>query len=119
HIGEELHLNCDRSVSLADFAAATRDVERKMPGAEAALLRLGQRSEQFADRIKRLDICHGVRSRCATDRRLIYEYGFLDVMVSREALPCSCGACPVPIRRLLFRLRQGAIKHLMQQSRLA
>ena len=41
-IGQELHLDGDGAIALADFAAAAGDVEGKMPGSVAALLALGQ-----------------------------------------------------------------------------
>ena len=40
NVGQELHLDGDGAVALANLAAAAGDVERKVPGAEAALLGL-------------------------------------------------------------------------------
>ena len=53
-IGEKLHLHGDRTVALAGIAAASRNIERKVPGAEAALLGLGQRGKEVTDPVEGL-----------------------------------------------------------------
>ena len=49
-VGQELHLDRDRAVALAGFAAAAGNVEGKVSGGETALLRFGKGSEQVANR---------------------------------------------------------------------
>src|ERR1019366_6821018 len=65
HIGQELHFDRDRAVALAGIATPARYVERKVSGREAALLRFRQRSKQFADDVKRLDVRDWIRARSA------------------------------------------------------
>ena len=74
HVGQKLHLDRHRAVALARLAAAARDVERKVPGRVAALLRLPRGGEQRADQVERLDVRHRIRTRRAADRRLVHHH---------------------------------------------
>ena len=77
-VGQELHLDGDRSVALADIAAAAGNVEGKVAGSVTALLALRQGREQLANGIERLDVGHGIRARSAPDGRLIDQHDFVD-----------------------------------------
>src|SRR5580658_992039 len=57
HVSEKLHFHGHRAVALASLAAAPGNVERKMPGAESALLRFGSRRKRLADGVESLEIC--------------------------------------------------------------
>ena len=46
HVGQELHLHRDRAIALAGFAAAARNVERKVARRVAALLGFARGGEQ-------------------------------------------------------------------------
>src|SRR5438128_12181512 len=54
-VGEELHLDLHRALTLAGLAASPGNVERKMSGGVAALLRLRCGGEQSADVVERAD----------------------------------------------------------------
>jgi len=80
HVGEELHLDCDRSVAFADIAAASGDVEGEVSGGEAAALRVRLRGEERADVIERFDVGYGIGARRAADRGLIDEDDLIEVL---------------------------------------
>src|SRR4051794_5380543 len=71
HVGEEVHLDLDRAVALARLAAAALHVEREAPGQIAAHLRFLRAGEERADLVEDAGVRSRVRTRCATDRRLV------------------------------------------------
>src|ERR1019366_4732038 len=107
-VGQELHLHRDRAVALACLTTPARNVERKMSRPESALLRLGQGSEQFADRVKRLDIRHRIRPRRPSNRRLVDQHHFLNKLIALQTLPTR-GRPRRSAARLLLRLRQSPV----------
>jgi len=68
-VGEKLHLDRNRPVTLASLAAAAWNVEGEVARAETAFLGLRQRSQEIADGVKGLDIRDRIGARCTTDRR--------------------------------------------------
>src|SRR6202171_6868643 len=69
-VREELHLDRNRTVTLATVAAAAGNVEGEVSRAETAFLGLRQRSKQIADGVKGLDIRDRIGARCSTGGRL-------------------------------------------------
>src|SRR6202140_2170971 len=117
-IGQKLHFHRYRAVSLTSLTTPAGYVERKVSRAESAFLRLRQGSEQIANRIERLDLRHGIRSRSAPNWRLVDQHHFLDKLIALQALPTRRRPRR-SIPRLLLGLRQCPIQHLMEQRRLA
>ena len=70
-VGQKIHLQPVRAVSLARLAAAAGDVEAESARLVAAGLRLGQLGVQIANLVEQLDVGGRVRARRAADRRLI------------------------------------------------
>src|ERR1700730_3316958 len=116
-VREELHLDGNRTVTLADVAAAAGNVEGEVSRAETAFLGLRQRSKQIADRVKSLDIRDRIGARCTTDGRLVNQDNFIDELIAFYAVPRD-GSGLRAVRRLLLGLRQRFVEHLVQQSRL-
>src|ERR1700719_1025256 len=116
-VGEKLHLDRNRTVTLASLAAAAWNVEREVSRAETAFLGLRQRGKQIADGVKGLDIGDRIGARCTTDGRLIHQNNFIDELIAFYAVPGD-GRALRAVRRLLLGLRQRFVEHLVQQSRL-
>src|SRR6267143_39383 len=116
-VGEKLHLDRNRAVTLASLAAAAGNVEREVSRAETAFLGLRQRGKQIADRVKGLDIGDRIGARCTTDGRLVNQNNFIDELIAFYAVPGD-GSALHAVRGLLLGLRQRFVEHLVQQSRL-
>ena len=71
NIRQELHFNPELAFPTAGFTATTLDVERKTPFIVSAQFRVWQAGEQIADHVEHARIGSGVRSRCASNRRLV------------------------------------------------
>ena len=97
HVGEELHFHRNRTVALAGFATAAGNIEREMPGGEAALFRFRQRRKQIADRIEGLDVGDGIRPRSPSDGRLIDQNDLVDEIVAFQFSPTIATAAGVPL----------------------
>src|ERR1700680_2985096 len=99
-VREGLHLDRNRTVTLASVTAAAGNVEGEVSRAETAFLGLRQRSKQIADRVKGLDIRDGIGARRTTDGRLINQNNFIDELVAFYAVPGDGGALGA-VKRLL------------------
>src|ERR1700737_36568 len=99
-VGEKLHLDRNRTVTLASVAAAAGNVEGEVSRAETAFLGLRQRSKQIADAVKGLDIGDRIRARCTTDGRLIHQNNFIDELIAFHAVPGD-GSALRTVARLL------------------
>src|SRR5277367_32956 len=119
NISQELHLDRNGAVAFADIAAAAGDVEGKVSSGEAFAPCVRLRGEECANVIEGLDVSHGIRSRGATDRRLIDEDDVVEVMCSGKlAKEWSRGS--FDLNRLLSeRLHQRPIEDLVDQRGLA
>src|ERR1700686_2068513 len=115
HIGEKLHFDGDGAVTLTVFAEAAGDIEGKISGREAALLRFRQRSKKFADDVESLDIRDRIRPRSAADGRLIDQDDLVKKLVAFNAVPQN-RAGPTAVRLPLGR-GQRPIENVMQQRR--
>jgi len=60
-VGQEVHLDLDLAVALADLATAALDVEGEAPRLVAAGARLGRPREQVADLVEQADVGRRVR----------------------------------------------------------
>src|SRR5229473_5516261 len=108
-VGKKLHLDRNRTVSLASLAAAAWNVEGEVPRAETAFLGLRQRSKEIADRVKGLDIRDRIGARCTTDGGLVHQNNFIDELIAFHAVPRD-GRALSAVRRLLLGLRQSFVK---------
>ena len=70
-VGEKLHLHGHGAVALARLTAAARDIKTEMARAKAMLVRFSNRRKDFADRVKCLDISHGITAGSPANGRLI------------------------------------------------
>ena len=86
HVGQKIHLQLVRAVSLAGFAASARDVEAESPGFVAASFRFGQLRVQIANFVEQLDVRRRIRARRAADRRLIDRDQLVEMLESFDAL---------------------------------
>src|SRR5712671_105434 len=89
NVGEKLHLHRNRAVPLTGLAPAPGNVEGKVSRAETTLLGLGQRGEQIADGVERLNVSHGIRTRRASNRGLIDQHNFVNELVALQTFPRS------------------------------
>ena len=87
-----------------------------MAGAVAPPLRFRLRCEKLADGIEGLDICDGIRPRCATDRRLVDQDDVVQPVGSANFL---VGADRVAALALTKLMRDCFEQHIMHQRRLA
>jgi hypothetical protein len=78
--GQEVHLDLDDAVALADLAAAALDVEAEPARPVAARLGLRQAREPVADRGEGAGVGGRVRARRAADRRLVDVDHLVDVL---------------------------------------
>src|SRR5580700_466501 len=115
-VGEKLHLNRNRAIALTSFAPPARNVERKVPRGEAALLGLRQRGKKFADDVKCLDVSHRIRPRRPPDRRLIHQHHFVDELIALQTFPCRRPARGSQTL-LLLGFSHRLIENLMKQRR--
>src|ERR1700678_1455563 len=113
HISQKLHFNGDCAVALAVFATASGHVKREMAGREATLLRLRQRSKQFSDNVKRLDISHGIRAWRAPNGRLVDKYDLVNKIGALNVIPQNSrrAAIPLPLGH-----HQALIENVVQQG---
>ena len=111
-VGEKLHLDRHRAVALTDFTATAGHVERKMRGIEAMRLGFARGRERFANRVVDFYVGHGIRTRSAADRRLIYENYFIDMLRAFELLISADVALPIAALFL-----QTGIDAIVNQSR--
>src|SRR6202022_2221357 len=86
-VGKKLHLDRNRTVTLASLAAAAWNVEGEVSRAESAFLGLWQRSKEIADCVKSLEIGDRIGARCTTDGRLINQNNFIDELIAFYAVP--------------------------------
>src|SRR6185369_17592160 len=77
-ISEKLHFHDDGAVALTGFAAASRHIERKMPGRKPAFVRLRSRRKQLTNPVECLYISHWIRPRGPSNRRLVHQNNFVD-----------------------------------------
>src|SRR5438552_18377742 len=80
NVGKKIHFDAAEAVALAGFAAAAFYVEAEPAGAIAALTRFRKHGKEIADRSEHTGISRRVRSRRATDRRLIDLDHFVDLI---------------------------------------
>src|SRR5437660_1399660 len=80
NIEKKIHFDAAEAVALAGFAAAAFYVEAEPAGAIAALTRFRKHGKEIADRSEHTGISRRVRSRRATDRRLIDLDDFVDLV---------------------------------------
>src|SRR6202022_2008137 len=99
HIGEKIHLDAAQAVALARFAAPALHVEAEPAGAIAPLARFGQHGEQFADGSEYAGVRRWVRTRRASDRRLIDFDDLVDLRGSFDFAE-RAGAFHRPVERL-------------------
>src|SRR3984957_11766158 len=87
HVRKKLHFHSDRAVALAGLAMSARNVERKMPSAETALLRFRQGSEEIADGVEGFDVRHRIRAWRSANRRLIDQHYLAHEPIAFHAFP--------------------------------
>ena len=110
NIRKKVHFDAPQAVSLAGFAASALHVEAEAARAVAALPRLRQHRKQVANRREHAGVCRGIRTRRASNRRLINLDDLVDVLRANDLL----------VRRGRFRgaiefLRQRAIQNVVHQ----
>ena len=112
-VGEKLHFDGDGAVALAGFAAAAGNVERKMAGGEAAALGVGRVGENFANGVERFQIGGWIRTRRASDRRLIDDHDFADFGIAFDAIAEFLDAAAVALGGERF------VKNVVDERRFA
>ena len=117
-VRQELHFDRHRSVALAGFAASARNIEREIAGAEAALFRFRQGSKQFPDGVERFYVGNRIRSRRASNGRLVDQDHIVDVLVAFQAAP-KLGWRHGFLMRLVFGRRKRPEHHVVQKRGLA
>src|SRR5260370_34700324 len=86
YVREKLHLHGDGAVSLAGFAAAAGNVERKMTGGVTAAFGVRRIRKNVADGVEGLEIGGRIGARGAADRRLIDNDHFPDIRIAFDAV---------------------------------
>src|SRR5579872_7393899 len=85
-IREELHLDRDRAIALAGFAAATGNIEGKVAGGEAAPLGVRGGCECIAYGIERLQVGRGIGARSAADGGLVHQDNLFDERIALDTV---------------------------------
>src|SRR5580658_7815633 len=125
HVGQKLHLYCDRAVSLAMLAASAGDIERKVATIVAALARIQGGRKYFANKIEGFDVGDGIRARCPADGRLVYQHHFAYQLGTLHAPASDFLGLLVLVfietfeRRLTQALHQGLKNYIVHQRRFA
>src|SRR5262245_52108865 len=109
-VRQELHFDAHFTFALARFAASARDVERKVTRREAARACILRQREELADRIERLEIGDGIRSRRSPNGRLVDEYDVGDVLEPLQFAERTDAAIPVTLRAL-----DGRVQDIMNE----
>src|SRR5207244_13608703 len=90
HIGQKIHFNPPLPFALAPFAPSPCHVERKASRFVPALTRLRQHGIEIADVRKHPGISCGVRSRSASDGRLISRADVIYALKPANRLMFTC-----------------------------
>ena len=85
-VGQEVHLDLERAVSLAGLAAPALDVEGEAPRPVSADLRLGHGCEDLADVVPYPGVGGGIGPGGAPDRRLVDVDDLVEVVDSSDRL---------------------------------
>src|SRR6266481_5247194 len=80
NIGQKVHFDAALSLALAVLAATAGDVEGKTPGFVPALARFRQHGVEVADMGEYSGVGGGIGAWCASNRRLVNAYDFVDVL---------------------------------------
>ena len=113
-VGEKLHFHGDGAVALASLAAPTRDIERKVSGAETSFSGLGQGGKEVADSVESFDVGDRILTRGSPDRGLVHQYHVVDQIVAFYFFPVGRRqglAVSLPLGG-----GQGLKEHVMQQG---
>src|SRR5215211_3390515 len=90
HIGQELHFDAQFALSLAGFAAPTMYVKRETSGLVTAHLALREFGIQLPDLVEQTRIGTGVRTRRASDRRLVNVDDLIEMLDALDAFMIAC-----------------------------
>ena len=99
-VGEKVHFEFRRAVSLAGFAASSLDIETETAGLVTALFGFGQFGEEFANLVEDFDVGAGVGAGRSTDGRLVDRdelvevFDSFDTLVSTRFVGSSMQSCP-------------------------
>ena len=110
-VGQEVHLDLDRSVAGARLAAPALDVEREASLLVAAHLGFGRLREQLADVIEDTGVGRRVRPRRTSDRRLVDVDDLVDEVVAGD-VTVSTGN----LARVVDALGQRAVEDRVDQA---
>ena len=75
-----MHVDLDHAITLASLAASSGDVETEAAGLVSSRARGGKLAEEVADRAENTDVSRGIGSRTSSDRCLIDDDDFVDVL---------------------------------------
>ena len=112
HVRQKLHLHGNGSISPAMIAAASRQIEGKVTGAQPPLPSLPSRGKQLANRIEGLDVGDRIGAGGSADRRLVHQQNVRDPVVALHPPVVA------PIRGLSLAGLQGGVEDLVNQCRL-
>src|SRR5690606_8373841 len=88
-IGHELHVELDRAIALAAFAAAAADVEREAARLVSTDLRKRHLSVQVTEQVEELRVGCGIRARTPTNWRLVDLDEFLEEIEMLDVPVCA------------------------------
>src|SRR5699024_4594336 len=86
NIRKEVHLDLQRAVAAAGFAAPALDVEAEAPGRGAAHLRLGSFREELAHPVEYSGVRRRVGARGAPDRALVHLHQLVQLIQAADLL---------------------------------
>ena len=114
-VGQEVHLDLDLAVAVADLAAAALDVEAEAARLVAARPRLLGLGEELADVVEDAGVGGRVGARRAADRRLVDVDDLVDLARGRRSPSWAPGRSLRPVQAVGDR----AVEDLVDEGRLA
>ena len=87
-----------------------------MPSSKSALLRLRLVGVKITDGVKHLDISHRIRTRRASDGRLIHQHYLIQILCALQPLQFRNKSIGGEHVLLPLGLREGAVENIMYES---
>src|SRR5947209_7017702 len=89
HIGQEVHLDFDDTLTLTSFTTSSLYIEGEAPRCVTSDACLRDLCEEFTDAGEGIGVGSRVRARCASDRRLIDVDNLVQICQALDILVCS------------------------------
>ena len=114
HIGKEVHLDGFVATAFTGFATPAAHIERKATGLVSTNFCFGQIDEELSNIVEYTGVGGGIRTRCATERTLVYSHHLIYMFQAFDALIFEGFA-----QGVIDVLRQNGVKCIVDEGRFA